>query len=121
MLYLVEAWSSITKTEMDMLERLQGKVLCSLLEVPKTTPYWGLLNETGIWSVKWRLAYRKLMLYQNIMQSNDGRLAKEIIEQQRGEKGSFYEEAENLAKELNVVDICNATKGEIKTRIKEGS
>ena len=66
LLYQLEAWNTLKKDEIAKLESSQGKILCILMEVPKSTPYWGLLHETGIWAIKWRLAYRKIMLYHNI-------------------------------------------------------
>lgn len=117
MLYLLEAWVVMEK-ELEKLENLQRKILCSLMEVPKTTPYWGLLHETGQWSIKWRLVYRKLMLYHNIMTSEDDRLVKGVIEQQKGKKGSFYEDVQVLGEELNLKDIHEMEKAELKTAIK---
>ena len=78
-LYQLETWSPLLKKdEMKQLESMQKNILCSLLQLPKTTPYWGLLHETGVWSIKWRLVYRKVMLYHNIMMGDDERLAKEV-------------------------------------------
>ena len=117
MLYGFEAWS-VTAKEIEELERLQGKMLCKLLEIPKTTPYWGLLHETGVWSVKWRLAYRKIMLFHNIMTSEDARLVKGVVLQQVGEQNSFYEEACQMAAELGLTNVAAMEKSELKKKIK---
>ena len=55
MLYGIEAWNKQTKKEIKELEKQQAKALCSLLQLPKTTPYLGILNETGIWKVEERI------------------------------------------------------------------
>ena len=81
-LYQLETWLPILKkTELARLESLQGKILCSMLQLPKTTPYWGLLHETGVWSIKWRLIYRGIMLFHNVMRSDESRLAKHVLKQ----------------------------------------
>ena len=61
------------------------------------------------------------MLYQNIMQSEDTRLAKKVLQQQEEEdnEGSFSNEVKKLAKELNLMDVKKASKGELKKKIKE--
>ena len=91
--YNVEAWSNITKTEMEELEKMQRRVVCGMCELPKTTPYIGLLAELGIWPVEQQLHYRQIMLLHNILQSDDNRLLKELVEDQIYEtwNGSWYE------------------------------
>ena len=76
---------------MEELERLRCKMLWKLLEVPKTKQHFigGLLHKTGVWSVKWRLAYRKIMLFQNIMTSEDARLVNKESYCNMGEKDSL--------------------------------
>ena len=93
MYYNVEAWSNITKTEMEELEKMQRRVVCGMCELPKTTPYIGLLAELGIWPVEQQLHYRQIMLLHNILQSDDNRLLKELVEDQIYEtwNGSWYE------------------------------
>ena len=62
----MEGWNKLSKNEVKKLEQIQGKILCTLLHLPKTTPYMGLLNEVGIWKIEERLKYRKIMLYHNL-------------------------------------------------------
>ena len=122
-LYQVEAWNKLSNEEIKMLESIQQKTLCKILEIPKTTPYLGLLHELGMWTMEYRLAYRKIMLYHNIIQSKDDRLVKRIIEQQREEKqeGTFYKEVERWTGELSikVEEIKQIMKPKMKERIKE--
>ena len=67
LLYGIEAWNKQTKQELKELEKQQAKALCRLLNMPKSTPYLGLLNEVGIWKIEERLNYRRIMLVQNII------------------------------------------------------
>ena len=118
MLYLIEAWGANEK-EVEQLEKMQHHILCNLLEVPKTTPYYGLLHETGIWSVKWKLAYRKIMLYHNIMGSDGDRKVKAVVEQQKGEDGSFYEDTQSVMRMLELTGVDEMKKDELKKTIKD--
>ena len=78
----IETWSSITDTEMMELERIQYRMLKGMLAQPQCKPYWGLRAETGVWPVMNRIEYKKIMLFHNIVTSEDKRLIKEIVEDQ---------------------------------------
>ena len=123
MMHLLETWCTMMKTvELAKLERLQGKILCNLLQLPKTTPYWGILHETGIWSVKWRLAYRAIMLLHNILECDETRLAYEVVKQQISEEydESFAIYVLQLAAELGIEDLSVLPKSSVKKAVKEG-
>ena len=117
MLHELEAWG-VSNTEIVTLEKVQGKIICNLLEIPRTSPYWGILHETGIWTVRWRLVYRQLMLFHSILQSDDKRMVKGVVRQQKGEEGSFYEDTMKMANELEIVDVQSMEKSELKKKIK---
>ena len=51
MTYNLETWTKIWRKEWEQLEKIQGKILKRLLELPETTPTWGILKETGIWPI----------------------------------------------------------------------
>ena len=48
----MEDWNKQSKGEIKSLEQIQASTLCSLLELPKTTPYIGLLCELGMWRIE---------------------------------------------------------------------
>ena len=48
MTYNLECWTRIEKKGVEELERLQGRVLKAILNLPSTAPYFGLLKEIGI-------------------------------------------------------------------------
>ena len=54
-----------------------------MLKLPDSTPYWGLLNELGIWPLEDLVNYKRLMLLQNLMASDDHRLAKNLVVYQK--------------------------------------
>ncbi len=82
-LHNAEAFHEYKENEITELEKVQHTVLVGILELPSTTPYYALLMETGWWTMQGRLDYRKLMLYQNIVTSDDKRVIKKIIEVQK--------------------------------------
>ena len=92
LLYGIEAWNKQTKKEIKELEKQQAKALCSLLQLPRSTPYLGILHETGIWKVEERINYRRIMLVQNILKSDDRRLCKRLLVQQaeEGDDDTLY-------------------------------
>ena len=122
LLYDLEGWNRLSKNEIKKLESIQLKSLCSLIGLPKSTPYIGLLSEVGIWTIEERMKYRKLMLYHNLINSDDKRLARNIVLGQReeGEKDSFYDTVKEMASSLsiNVECIDSMKKSELKKKIK---
>jgi len=52
----LECWTRIGKKEMVKLEKLEGRMLKRLLQVPESTSTWGILKETGIWTLEIQIA-----------------------------------------------------------------
>ena len=122
-LYNLEGWNQISKAEIKKLESIQHKALCSLLHLPKSTPYLGLLRQLGIWRMEEQLMYRKTMLYHNLMNSKEDRLSKKIVRQQQDEEDddTFYNVTKQYFDRLNI-DITSVTtmsKKELKNKLKQ--
>ena len=66
----------IDKDEMNEIEKIQGRALKRISNLPISTSKIGLIMETGIWPAKQRIQYRIMMLYHNIMNSDHKREAK---------------------------------------------
>ena len=101
------------------MEQIQAATLCSLLELPKTTPYIGLLNELGMWRIEERMIYRKLMRYNNYINSDDSRLAKRLLEQQEADNDldeSFYGTVLDMTKTIVITidDLKTSPKNQLK-------
>ena len=60
------------------LQKIQGKALKKLFNVPIIIPYIGLRTETGVWQAEQRINYTSLMLYHNIINSSKDWLVKQI-------------------------------------------
>jgi hypothetical protein len=86
MLYNIEGWTELSKKELVKLESIQHNALCTLMHLPRTSPYLALLNELGMWKMEERLMYRKIMLYHNIINSADSRRIKNMVAEQERER-----------------------------------
>ena len=125
-LYNAEAFPSYTKEEIKDLERIQATILRQFLEVPKSTPYYGLLMETGWLTMEARLDYKKLMLFHNIMNSDEKRVLKKLllVQKQENRKGTWYTNTciiiQKYRIELDVTVVLKSEwKREVKTKLRE--
>ena len=82
LLYNIQVWPEFTNKEMAELEKTQGKILRRLLNLPSTMSYKGILWETGVWPIKEQIIYKKLMLYHNILKSDEERILRQVILEQ---------------------------------------
>ena len=100
----IEAWSKISKKDIEKLDRIQKTVLTSILELPSSTPYIGILSELGIWPVEQLADYKRIMLLHQIINSKDTRFLKEIVEEQIRDtfSGCWYEQTKEICDKYNV-------------------
>ena len=122
--YNIEAWTQMKKCEVDGFEKIQGRVLRSLLEVPISTPYLGILMETGVWPITYVIDYKKIVLLHQIMNSNDGRLLKRIIlEQSKQVYANWYNSVKTLCEsygiDISYENLLNHSKKKWKTYVKK--
>ena len=121
-LYSSEAYSMYKKKEIDELEQIQLKIVTGILEMPSTTPYYPLLMETGWWTMRARIAYRKMMLYHNILKSDERRIIKKALEVQKKEDRptTWYSSIQEEIKEYNIeIDAGNSSKSQWKNHVKK--
>ena len=120
----IQAWPAFTTTEIKKLESRQGQVLRRLLGLPQSTSYFGILYETGIWTVEAKIFYKKLMLLHNMVKSDDERLIKKVVLEQEKYylKGSWWqllkEEAAKYKIEIGTASIKKYSKQKFKKEIK---
>ena len=125
LLYNLEAWSSLTKENLCHLEKIQAEFLKRILNLPKTTSYFGILFEVGIWRVEEMILFQKLMLLHNIMKSSPERLIRKMIcEQEENEYPNSWlqtlrSEAEKRSINVNLEEIQNQSKESYKKFIKK--
>ena len=119
LLHNAEAFHNYTKKEIDELEKMQGTILRQFLEVPGSTTYYGLLMETGWLTMEARLHYRKLMLFHNIMTSDDKRVLKKLLQREENREGTWYSNICKIKERYDIqLDVEEAGKAKWKTHIK---
>jgi hypothetical protein len=81
------------------------------------------LSELGMWKMEEHVMYRKIMLYHNIMHSDDDRLIKKMVEEQEreNESGTWYDDLCGYMEELEMdpVMVKEVTKSSLKKQTKE--
>ena len=102
LLYTMEVWKKLSKAEIQHLGKIQGKAFKRKFSLPITTPYIGLIIETGVWSAEQRINYSSLILYHNIINSCKDGLVKQIIQEQIQNHQNTYEKVRTIAEELNI-------------------
>ena len=80
--YNIEVWTNLRKSDIAKLKSIQGQLLKKLFGMPQSTSYWGLLYELDITPIIHQILYKKLMLFHNLMNSDDRRIAKKIVGEQ---------------------------------------
>ena len=103
-IYGLEVWRRSAATETKEISKIQVSALKQILRLSKSAPNIGILYETGIWPIKERIEYSRMMLFHSIMNSNDERISKKIIEQQQKEKlkNTMQERVKDISKELEI-------------------
>ena len=119
----VEAWSKMNKKEIAALDKIQKNVLTSMLDLPKSTPYLGILSELGIWPFEQLIEYKKIMLLHNIVTSKEDRFLKEVIEQQITNtwQGCWMEQTAEICNkyEISAERIRTLSKEQLKEMMKD--
>ena len=75
----------IDKDEMNELEKIQGRALKKIFNLPISSSFIGLIMETGTWPANQRIQYSTMMFYHNIMNSDYKRIARRILAKQQQE------------------------------------
>ena len=125
-LHNAEGFPTYKEEEIKQLESVQLKILTGILEMPQSTPYCALLMEVGWWTMRARLAYKKMMLYHNIVRSDKRRTIQKILNVQEKEArkttwlNSVIVEIEKYNITLDPKESLKSTwKKEIKRKITE--
>lgn len=123
LIFNLEAWTNVRKKDWQEIEKIQATCLKSLFRLPISTPYWGLLVELGIWNIQSRIEYKKLMIWQNIKNSEDTRLSRKVIMEQKERKWEigWYKELTEIATKhkIDLTGTDTLMKSEWKKLVKE--
>ena len=101
--YGIHSWGRIKKKEEKELEKVQSYMLKRILNLPLSTPYTGILMETGIWPVIARINYATLMLFHSVINSYN-RLATDIGKLLFSccNTNTFYQSVSEIVRLLNI-------------------
>ena len=121
LLYNIETIPQLAPKEIKELEKVQHHILTKLLNIPKSTPYCGILLETGMWTMDARIDYSKLMLYHNIKNSDDQRIIKQIVEVQEEEvrETTWISDIRRILLKYEVENDVKCLKSTWKKKVKE--
>ena len=78
----LHAWSLLTDKDIADIEKLQGKYLKRICEVPISTPTAGLFMELGIWPATEWILYLSAMLYHELIRGDEYRVSSKIVKEQ---------------------------------------
>ena len=121
--YNVEVWTNFRQSDKDKMESIQGKLLKGLFGLPKTTPYWGLLFELDVMPILYKITYKRVMLYHNIVNSEDEREIKHVVHEQEvsGYENCWFGNLKKEGMEIDVMVKEEEVKREEKVNMEEGS
>ena len=103
LLYGAEAVPNLDE-EMEELEKVQHKLLCDIVGLPLSTPCMPLLMELGLWTMKHKIQYKKLMLYHNLLVSNEVRIVRRMVvyQKEEGREGTWASGVLRAMKEAGI-------------------
>ena len=100
----VETWCSITPKEETMITTRHHEILCTVFGLKRSTPYYGIIGETGIWPYTYVVIYKKLMFLHHLVHSEAERISRQIVivqEQQHIEE-TWYSELQEKTKLMDI-------------------
>lgn len=117
-----ETWVEISETSLQKLEELQNMFLRKLLRTKRTTPKAALTFETGLLTMKARVATKKLLFVNDLKNMDSDSLAHQVFtEQVRFGFPGLAKEVEQLCQEWELPNILkvNVRRNEWKKLVKE--
>ena len=96
-----ETWHDINQKEEKLITSIHHKILTRCLELPISTPYYGIISETNMMPYVDRIWKRKYMFYHRLINSKD-RKAKDILDIQREANNNWYQELQEHGNENDI-------------------
>ena len=119
-----ETWTEVSKADLKKLDQEQYKVLLIIYEMPRGTPYYGMINETGMWPFSYIVKYKQLMWYHNLIHSDEKRISRRtLFDQMAEESDNWWNQlskwADEMEIDLKVEHIQKRNKPNFKKYVKE--
>ena len=126
LLFNTETWIDITDGEMKKINQGHYEVLRKVFEQKESTPYYGILSETGYWPYSYVIIYKRLMYFHHLIHSDERRITRKMIINQKmgiGKGKTWYGGVEEwltkLEMERSVEKIIQIKKSTWKKELKE--
>ena len=126
LLFNTETWINITKEEMKIVNQAHYEILKRVFEQRDSTPYYGILMETGYWPFSHVIVYKRLMFFHHLIHSEEKRITRKILINQMegdGKENTWYKGVEEWLEKLQLEkreqDIIKIKKSEWKKKVKE--
>ena len=127
LLFNTETWVNVNKAELKAINQGHYQVLRKIFEQKDSTPYHGILMETGLWPYSYVLVYKRLMYFHHLIHSDDRRIARKVVLNQMnglGKGKTWYQDGVKewlvkLGMEKSEEDLLKITKSAWKKEIKE--
>ncbi len=103
-----ETWCNISNNEEKLFTTYHHELLCIVFGQWRTTPYYGILGETGIWPYVYTILYKKLMYLHHIIHSGDERIIKKMVIKQQhlqthdNDDETWYGELSNRVRPMDI-------------------
>ena len=118
--YGMAAWANKRSVKIREIEKIRGKALKRIFQLPVSTTYTGIIMKAGIWPAEQKIQYATMMLYHNIKNSDDNRKFKQAVEEQDQNqfKNTFYSKVQKIAKDpqIDISDITSTSESKCKKR-----
>ena len=107
---------------MNETDKIQGRALKRIFNLPISTSNIGLIMETGTWPANQRIQYSTMMLYHNITNSGQKRIARKILVEQTksNSKNTMISKVQQMVQEIGVKlkNVKNMSKSKWKKQVK---
>ena len=118
-----ETWFNINQDEQKMITQIHRNILTQILHLPYHTSYLGIISELNIMRFIDIIWYKKFMWYHRLMNSEENRKAKNILDELMNGTENWYTELEQYAKEnqinINEHYIKSQSYNQYKNHVKE--
>ena len=79
LMFNTETWVNVSNQEIKSMNQGHYHALRKIFEQRESTPYYGILMETGIWPYSYVILYKRLMYFHHLLHSDERRIARQIV------------------------------------------
>ena len=126
-MFNTETWVNVSNQEIKSMNQGHYHALRKIFEQRESTPYYGILMETGIWPYSYVILYKRLMYFHHLLHSDERRIARQIVINQMkglGKGKTWYQDGvrgwlTKFGLEKNEEEMLKISKSAWKKAVKE--